>query len=112
MSNSQAKHTPGPWTYSTHEKGWSYTINISQADDAAYTPDWSDVAWATCQRERQSVQEANARLIAAAPEMHEALDSFPTDADYANAESYSNAVKAWWLSRALPALRKVDGAAA
>ena len=71
-----AKHTPGPWTYSTHSDGWSYTIHIAQADDAAYTPDWSDVAYFTpCRGERQQIQEANARLIAAAPELLEALQA-------------------------------------
>ena len=70
---SESKHTPGPWTYSTHSDGWSYTIHIAQADDAAYTPDWSDVAFSTCRGERQQIQEANASLIAAAPELLEAL---------------------------------------
>lgn len=67
------KHTPGPWSYSTSHSGWSYTINIHQADDAEYTPEWSDVAFCTCDGERKQIQEANARLIAAAPELLDAL---------------------------------------
>lgn len=64
-------HTPGPWKFDTSKNGWSYTIHISQADDADYTPDYSDVGYImqTCTGENQSIQEANARLIAAAPEL-------------------------------------------
>lgn len=73
MSNTQ--HTPGPWAYSTSQEGWSYTVNIFQADNAAPTDGWSDVAYIikTCAGEQQAIQEANARLIAAAPELLEAL---------------------------------------
>jgi predicted RNase H-like HicB family nuclease len=69
------KHTPGPWKASTSPQGWSYTIYISQDESAEYTPDWSDVAYIiqTCEGERKSIQEANARLIAAAPDLLEAL---------------------------------------
>jgi len=70
-----SKHTPGPWTFSTSSDGWSYSIYIAQADGAPYTPNYSDVAYITqtCTGERQQVQEANARLIAAAPDMLDAL---------------------------------------
>lgn len=74
----KASHTPGPWAYSTSHEGWSYAINIHQAEDATYTPDWSDVAFKTCQGERREIQEANARLIAAAPELLEALEEART----------------------------------
>lgn len=67
-------HTPGPWSYSKSTDGWSYTINIHQAENAEYTPDWSDVAFCTCKGERQGIQEANARLIAAAPDLLAALE--------------------------------------
>ena len=68
-----SKHTPGPWAYSTSPEGWSYTINIYQAENAAHTPDYSDVAFRTCTGGRKAIQEANARLIAAAPDLLEAL---------------------------------------
>ena len=71
------KHTPGPWAYSTSQEGWSYTVNIFQADNAAPTDGWSDVAYIikTCAGEQQAIQEANARLIAAAPELLDALNA-------------------------------------
>ena len=64
-------HTPGPWKFGTSQSGWSYTIHISQSDDAPYTPNYSDVGYIiqTCAGESQSIQEANARLIAAAPDL-------------------------------------------
>lgn len=69
------KHTPGPWTFSTSPEGWSNTIHVAQADGAPYTDGYSDVGYIiqTCQGEDESTQMANARLIAAAPEMLEAL---------------------------------------
>ena len=63
-----AKHTPGPWAYSTSDEGW--TFSIYQADDAGFTPGSSDVATlfaSTVQCDPKDTQEANARLIAAAP---------------------------------------------
>jgi hypothetical protein len=70
-----SKHTPGPWAFSTSTNGWSYTINIFQADNATPTDGWSDVGYIikTCEGEQQAIQHANARLIAAAPELLEAL---------------------------------------
>lgn len=70
----EAKHTPGPWNFGEFElyPGAGLRFNISQAEGAAHTPHYSDVAQ-TITGEDLSIQEANARLIAAAPEMLEAL---------------------------------------
>ena len=72
------QHTPGPWAFSTSTNGWCYTINIFQADNATPTDGWSDVGYIikTCEGEQQAVQHANARLIAAAPELLEACQTF------------------------------------
>ena len=72
---SENNHTPGPWKYTTSPEGWSYTIHIHQAPDATPTQGWSDVGYIiqTCRGEDQAIQEANARLIAAAPELLAAL---------------------------------------
>lgn len=73
------KHTPGPWT--TGEplalfEGGSTRFHISQEDGAPYTSNYSDVAQflaETIPGEKLEVQKANALLIAAAPDMLEAL---------------------------------------
>jgi len=70
------KHTPGPWTYSRSEQRGHWRFYVAQADGARYTPHYSDVATLiaeTVSDERRSIQEANARLIAAAPDLLEAL---------------------------------------
>ena len=62
--------TQGPWAYSTSDEGW--TFSIYQADDAGFTPESSDVATLfahTVQCDPKDIQEANARLIAAAPDL-------------------------------------------
>jgi len=70
------KWTPGPWVrYFDNECNHFY---IAQQDGAPYTPNYSDVA---CMRvetyggEYHAIQQSNANLIAAAPELYEALDS-------------------------------------
>lgn len=71
----ETKFTPGPWTFSTSPEGWSNTIHVAQADGAPYTDGYSDVGYIiqTCRGEEESTQMANARLIAAAPDLLEAL---------------------------------------
>jgi len=71
------KHTPGPWTYSRWDESRGTSFYIAQADGAPYTPNYSDVATLvaeTCLGEQVSIQEANARLIAAAPDLLRALE--------------------------------------
>jgi hypothetical protein len=68
--------TPGPWTFSRWNEFGDMRFYIAQADGAPHTPRYSDVATLiaeTTSNEWQSIQEANARLIAAAPEMLELL---------------------------------------
>lgn len=76
---SEAKHTPGPWytgePFAAFEGG-TLRFHISQADGAPYTPHYSDVAHLVAETvcgERLEIQRANARLIAAAPELLSAL---------------------------------------
>ncbi|HGM6719901.1 TPA: hypothetical protein ACKQC2_000721 [Stenotrophomonas maltophilia] len=71
-----SKHTPGPWEVSHGGHGSPhgfvideyYVLNRTVADDVAIAADIVDPA-------TQMPSEANARLIAAAPEMFEALDT-------------------------------------
>lgn len=71
MSN-KPMFTPGPWQFWEFElyEGSGKRFNISQAEGAAFTSGYSDVAQ-TIEGERLSVQEANARLIAASPAMYD-----------------------------------------
>lgn len=72
------KFTPGPWAFSRWEQFGDTRFYVAQADGAPYTPNYSDVATLiaeTVSGERVRVQESNARLIAAAPEMLEVLDN-------------------------------------
>lgn len=72
----ETKHTPGPWTFSRWDEHGYTRFYIAQQEGAPYTPDYSDVSsmvTETVSGERIAVQEANARLIAAAPELLEAL---------------------------------------
>jgi len=72
-------HTPGPWTFSQGAEYGDFRFYVAQADGAPYTPHYSDVATLiaeTVNDERKSIQEANARLIAAAPDLLEACQTF------------------------------------
>lgn len=67
----EAKHTPGPWTFSVQEQLGEVRFYVAQAEGAPFTPSYSDVSTLIAQTvsgERVRTQEANARLIAAAPE--------------------------------------------
>lgn len=71
-----SKHTPGPWTFSRWDQFGEARFYVAQAEGAPYTPNYSDVATLiaeTVSSEYVSIQEANARLIAAAPDLLEAL---------------------------------------
>ena len=61
-----SKHTPGPWAFKQHG-GRIRIITADQGLTVAYTPEE--------QRADGWSSQANARLIAAAPEMYEALQN-------------------------------------
>jgi len=71
------KHTPGPWQAHRHESTDTYTIHVAGRC-------WE--TWAVAHVGDCTQDEANARLIAASPELLEALNSltamaeaFPTE---------------------------------
>lgn len=97
------KHTPGPWHAGEPFEsfpGAELRFHISQAEGAPYTQHYSDVAnllAETIPGEKLDIQRANANLIAAAPDLLEALEtvvaewdalypSFPTDTKIEDAE--------------------------
>lgn len=74
--------TPGPWKFSDWEQFGDTRFYISQQEGAPYTPDYSDVASLiaeTVSSEKVAIQRANAQLIAAAPELLEALRALSDD---------------------------------
>jgi hypothetical protein len=74
---SAAKHTPGPWSFSRWDQFGDARFYVAQAEGAPYTPNHSDVAVLiaeTVSGERVAIQEANARLIAAAPGLLRTLE--------------------------------------
>ena len=91
-------HTPGPWTFSRWDQYGDTRFYVAQADGAPYTPQYSDAATLiaeTVSIERVAIQEANARLIAAAPELLEALKAVLDHFDKASFErAFSLAAKA------------------
>ncbi|HDR2874369.1 TPA: hypothetical protein QCK10_001491 [Enterobacter roggenkampii] len=69
------KGTPGPWRFDEQTTlSGGPVFYIAQDDNAKYTPNYSDVSQ-TCSGELKHIQKANAQLIAAAPDLLEALQS-------------------------------------
>ena len=67
----EMKHTPGPWVCQTQANGSSIRHPVILSDDGAVaTAQWCDNTQKT---------NANARLIAAAPELLEALNAVLRD---------------------------------
>lgn len=99
---SESKHTPGPWKWWTTHEG-SHRIN----------PEEGGLVIASCDTRNpfSYEQEANARLIAAAPDLLEALKDLLDTSVWADAEgnvtirlSGEPAVK-----RAIAAIAKAEG---
>lgn len=69
-----SKHTPGPWKHGT-DKAFVYAMNNARIRSnrfyAAIQPGWDDVN----ERVPHAEMLANARLIAAAPDLYKALQS-------------------------------------
>lgn len=70
--DSKTRYTPGPWACTFDESRRSFDIH--QQDGAPFTHHSSDVA-TVLTSDPTDVLEANARLIAAAPELLEALEA-------------------------------------
>ena len=103
-----AKHTPGPWAFSRSDNFGDARFYVAQQDGAPYTPNYSDVATLiaeTVSGERVSIQEANARLIAAAPELLEALRAV----DVLFGHLARDSTQRIWLDNARAAIAKAEG---
>lgn len=94
------QHTPGPWIAgygATHEIGQIFGVGINTE------PDWTPVCVVSPADSTNDIDRANACLIAAAPDLLEALQSFVVAADRVSAEP------ATWLGKARAAIAKATG---
>lgn len=97
-----SKYTPGPWRLNDNTKYWK--TNIFSITVRKHGVSSSTVANIPA-RATIPVSEAwaNARLISAAPELFEALNTFPQSLDWTDAELWE------WSKKARAALAKATG---
>jgi hypothetical protein len=77
---SQAKHTPGPWLTDRNNVHTGQIATIHHCLNNDWVEVWTD-KWAETGL-GEAEQEANARLIAAAPELLEALQALLAESVY------------------------------
>ena len=102
----QATHTPGPWYYAEWQHSGGTKFYIAQQDGAPYTENFSDTAEVICDTvsgEKYDLQKANATLIAAAPDLLEALQALVQYAEDCDDDSQV-------VDRARDAIAKATGA--
>ena len=104
----QATHTPGPWAYESDHTHRQYNIRmlghpIGTKDEAKHICTVNNLPPHVLANRDPSTAEANARLIAAAPELLEALEWAVETAD---TEQY----EADWYAAARAAIAKATGA--
>jgi len=76
-----AEHTPGPWKVTTNLDYWVEPVNFEGGEgEFKGIALCGDIHWPNS-NEKQFEWEANARLIAAAPDMLEALKAALCDAE-------------------------------
>ena len=90
-----AKHTPGPWSF-----GYGVTTEYGEVFGVGVTtkPDWTVVCAVSRPGDVNAIDEANARLIAAAPVLlafaQEWLERQGTDENYMTAKARAAIAKA------------------
>lgn len=96
-----SKHTPGPWTASLPED------RLSDAAISARTPIYKNIAniARVYRRDSERQRDADARLIAAAPDLLAALDELLAD------KYLSDPINADRMAAARAAIRKARGEA-
>lgn len=98
-----AQHTPGPWHYGINRSGHSFLVKDPEGRLVC------NMSWHHSSREHYPLQaesEANARLIAAAPELLEALTAAWNSMDTSIPGSPGSPIE-----KARAALAKATGAA-
>lgn len=91
-----SKHTPGPWNYTMDkDRGWDFKLTADHGETEIVSGcGCCDSPWVSC--------EADARLIAAAPELLEALEKVISE----YIKSLDNSDSALYLGRAMSAAEK------
>lgn len=95
-------HTPGPWSIS--DSSW---VTNHRDIDAPTHGALAVVVWRMEEEERSPECEANAALIAAAPDLLEALEMIVTEADSYTARTGKPVYN--WLDSARAAIAKARG---
>ena len=90
-----SKHTPGPWEVAYQDKNGQSVVKGEHIEVAT--------CWHHCVGSIEKEMHANARLIAAAPELLEALKELMVAADRVSAEPVT------WLGKARAAIAKAEG---
>lgn len=94
------KHTPGPWTIDYNDS----SNPIKGADNQVVARVAHLAAW------RHPLEaEANARLIASAPEMKQALEDAPIHRLGESFADFLNRYKAWYVGNRREAIAKAEG---
>jgi hypothetical protein len=108
-------HTPGPWAVMTNRQGYPYQISAPFSDPRKPGGITDVTRWASISLPSSPEGQANARLIAAAPEMLEALKAYdaamtscwgsPDDLP----SGHPDAARCWPMARA--AIARAEGRA-
>ena len=118
---SETKFTPGPWKWKgeDYRGGWGWQLLVGPNGEGLICGEDSDGPYQHlkafvpidpkyCETApRVHVLEANAHLIAAAPELYEALENLTRLANFPKEASYKEVFESWGKARA--ALAKARG---
>jgi hypothetical protein len=111
ISDPKLRHTPGPWHVTACLDYWvEHGHAITGADDGFMgVALCGDISWPNSD-ERQKEWEANARLIAAAPDLLEALKVL-ADQRWTDRPFHGPGSQDEWLKKAAAAIANATGAA-
>ncbi len=102
------KHTPGPWLWSASPTSGEKSLLGSNGAAVIEASAYEGMSFGFAGDETYATQNANARLIAAAPELYEALRGIVADADLYDDEGHLQVVHPDSVAKARAALAKVD----
>lgn len=101
---SKVNHTPAPWEY--HKEDQRVHVNGDYSKMIADIRGWG---WLQKLPDGDKIQDANGRLIAASPDMLEALEKAPIVSKFNTAEAFIEAYNEWVTEYQIPAFKKAKG---